>query len=206
MRLRRSRLQAALAADEMAPTIVAFPLMGVGSFVHPVAAAPGGPASRSDTVPDSVINPHPRFGTLTANIRERRGEKVDIQLPVYQDVHTTQRTVSMDCMAYGMGSCCLQVTMQASDFHESLHLYDQLTPLTPILMALTAASPIFQGRLVATDSRWRVISAAVDDRTREERGAGQDVPGAARRQFHKSRYDSVSLYISQLANSSAAAT
>ena len=37
-------------------------------------------------------------------------------------------------------------------------------------MALTAASPIHRGLLADTDCRWNVISASVDDRTREERG------------------------------------
>ncbi|CAN0540987.1 unnamed protein product, partial [Scytosiphon promiscuus] len=39
-------------------------------------ASPEGPIAQSQYVPDSVINPHPRFAALTANIRERRGRKV----------------------------------------------------------------------------------------------------------------------------------
>lgn len=37
-------------------------------------------------------------------------------------------------------------------------------------MALSAGTPIIRGYLVDTDCRWSVISAAVDDRTPEERG------------------------------------
>jgi len=37
-------------------------------------------------------------------------------------------------------------------------------------LALSAASPIYRGFLADTDCRWNVISASVDDRTREERG------------------------------------
>ena len=40
MRLRRKRLLTSLDKDEVAPTVVAFPLMGVGEFTDP-AAPPG---------------------------------------------------------------------------------------------------------------------------------------------------------------------
>merc|ERR1719183_1333183 len=87
MRLRRARVLAALKPNEIAPTVVNFPLMGVGEFTHPPAPA-GGPASESDSVPDTVINKHPRFGTLTSNIRARRGSKVDIRIPQFKDDQT----------------------------------------------------------------------------------------------------------------------
>ena len=75
----------------------------------------------------------------------------------------------MDAMAFGMGCCCLQVTFQATDVSESRHLYDQLAVLTPILIALTAATPVARGTLLDTDSRWDIISQSVDDRTPAER-------------------------------------
>ena len=34
----------------------------------------------------------------------------------------------------GWGCCCLQVTFQAASFDESVQLYDQLIPLTPIFV------------------------------------------------------------------------
>lgn len=37
-------------------------------------------------------------------------------------------------------------------------------------MALSAASPFYRGYVSDIDCRWGVISASVDDRTREERG------------------------------------
>lgn len=209
MRLRRARLLSALEDNEIAPTVVTFPLMGVEGFVHP-PTAPGGPYSESSTIPDACINPHPRFGTLTANIRKRRGSKVDIRVPLFRDKKTPEfakelpagetPSIHMDCMAYGMGCCCLQVTFQCSDMDESRYLYDQFTPLAPVMLALTAASPIWQGRVSGTDVRWRVISGSVDDRTPAERGEGTAAPdptmagGGVRRQY-KSRYDSVSTYI-----------
>lgn len=50
-------------------------------------------------------------------------------------------------MGFGMGCCCLQMTFQAQSLEEARHLYDQLTPLTPVLLALSAASPIWRGFL-----------------------------------------------------------
>lgn len=49
-------------------------------------------------------------------------------------------------------------------------LYDELSPLCPIILALSAATPYFRGFLADVDCRWDIISASVDDRTREERG------------------------------------
>lgn len=46
-----------------------------------------------------------------------------------------------------MGCSCLQMTFQAQSIEEARHLYDQLTPLTPIMLALSAASPIWRGYL-----------------------------------------------------------
>ena len=76
----------------------------------------------------------------------------------------------MDAMGFGMGNSCLQVTFQASSIKEALHLYDQLIPLTPVMLALSAASPIFRGILADVDTRWAVISASVDCRTPQEQG------------------------------------
>ena len=89
MRLRRKRILSVLRHGEVAPTMTCFPLMGVGDFVslpemttdHTVpsrhASSSGmhvrGPVANSAYVPDVVINPHPRFGALTKNIRVRRG-------------------------------------------------------------------------------------------------------------------------------------
>lgn len=94
---------------------------------------------------------------------------------------------------------------------ESRYMYDQLAVLAPIMLAMTAATPIFKGRLSDVDARWSVISQSVDDRTPAERGEAGDIasmteaelnalrqPGLAGdgiRNIPKSRYDSVSAYI-----------
>lgn len=123
------------------------------------------------------------------------------------DEHTVTETcraaIHMDAMAFGMGCCCLQITFQAKDVDESRYMYDQLAVMAPIMMALTAATPILKGRLADIDARWGVISESVDDRTLAERGREDpDAPheylnANGMRRIYKSRYDSISTYIYQ---------
>jgi len=111
--------------------VTCFPLLGVADFIvdpQPFSA----PHSKSDFIPDYIINPHPRFAALTTNIRSRRGQKVDIQVPLFKDLHTPEfanqtaqkedgamaplpegyklepdTNIHMDAMGFGMGMCCL---------------------------------------------------------------------------------------------------
>jgi len=203
MRVRRYRAIKAL--QEMLPgaslvSTVAWPLLGTKDFWTPrkPGEQPEDAASQSLFIPDSCINPHPRFPTLTANIRRRRGSKVDIRVPLLKDVRTDdkQSDIYMDAMGFGMGCCCLQVTFQARDLDESRHLYDQLAVLCPIFLALTAGTPAFKGLLADTDVRWSAISQSVDCRTSEERG----LPSVSTQKhshgpIRKSRYDSVDVYM-----------
>ena len=83
-------------------------------------------------------------------------------------------------------------------------------------LALTAASPLWRGYIADVDCRWDVVAASVDDRTEEERGLKVRLPFTLFRvwtlikvssalfqplnnnrfRIPKSRYGSVSLYIS----------
>lgn len=169
MQLRRKRLHAVLHSEEIAPTTANFPMMGVAGYDHTIGK--GGDVANSVYISDEVINPHPRFGTLTRNIRERRLSNVNIRIPLasenikklssFDDLsggdsvewklecceddkdllreevkHENKEedpsdcgallsdpqasveskksggTIHMDAMAFGMGCCCLQVTMQ----------------------------------------------------------------------------------------------
>lgn len=102
--------------------------------------------------------------------------------------------VLLDAMGFGMGCCCLQLTFQACNITEARRLYDQLAPLCPIMLALTAASPVYRGYLTESDCRWNVISSSVDCRTEEERGL---VPlNENKFRIAKSRYDSIDSYLS----------
>uniref|UniRef100_A0A8C0D4T0 Glutamate--cysteine ligase n=1 Tax=Balaenoptera musculus TaxID=9771 RepID=A0A8C0D4T0_BALMU len=151
--------------------------------------------------------------TLTRNIRHRRGEKVVINVPIFQDKNTPCPFIEtfpeddeaakaskpdhiyMDAMGFGMGNCCLQVTFQACSISEARYLYDQLATICPIVMALSAASPFYRGYVSDIDCRWGVISASVDDRTREERGLEPLKNNHYR--ISKSRYDSIDSYLSE---------
>jgi glutamate--cysteine ligase catalytic subunit len=184
-------------SDEYPITLTTFPRLGTkDDFITPYYP-PSGEKLRSQFVPDEIANPHIRFPTLAANIRARRGKKVQINVPIFKDENTPSPWIDptidfdlhnwpedddvrngavkpghvhMDAMAFGMGSCCLQITFQAKNIREGRTLYDQLSPLGPVLLALTAATPIYKGFLVDTDVRWNQISRAVDDRTEEELG------------------------------------
>ena len=75
------------------------------------------------------------YSALTKNIRKRRGEKVNIQVPIYHDINTSlPPMIHMDAMGFGMGSCCLQVTFQAESLEESRILYDQLVVIAPLVV------------------------------------------------------------------------
>ncbi|KAF7315399.1 Glutamate-cysteine ligase catalytic subunit [Mycena indigotica] len=237
MRYRRVLARQHLKPNEIPLTVTSFPLLGVpGPFTEPPSDPIGAKSSHSLFLPEEITNPHVRFPTLTANIRQRRGSKVAINLPIYFDTHTPRPFVDptipwerdvypedheakdgaaltdhiyMDAMGFGMGCCCLQLTFQACHVGDARRMYDCLIPIGPILLALTAASPIWRGYLADVDCRWNVIAGSVDDRTEEERGL------KVSSHFHfyallniskplkdsrfvipKSRYDSVDLYIS----------
>jgi len=157
------------------------------------------PYSKSQFLHDEIINQHPRFAGLTRNIRLRRGEKVCIKTPIYQDVNTSLNptteepypgNIYMDAMGFGMGNCSLQVTFSTKNIDSARFLTDQLAVFAPLFLALSAGSPIFKGKLADVDVRWDVISDSVDDRTIEERDEKNSL------YLPKSRYSSISYYIS----------
>lgn len=221
MKWRRKIAKEHMEASEFPITLTTFPRLGNKDCLIP-DYPPSGPKLRSQFVPDEIANPHIRFPTLAANIRWRRGRKVQVNVPVFKDENTPwpwkdptvnydlhnwpedddvrngaapDNFIHMDAMAFGMGSCCLQITFQAKNIEEGRTMYDQLSPLGPILLALTAATPIYKGFLADTDVRWNQISRAVDDRTPEE--LGEKPLKNDRWRLPKSRYASNSTYIAQ---------
>ncbi|KFZ12648.1 hypothetical protein V502_07003, partial [Pseudogymnoascus sp. VKM F-4520 (FW-2644)] len=221
MKWRRKLAKEHMKPEEYPITLTTYPRLGSpGVFTDPYFP-PSGEKLRSQFVPDEIANPHIRFPTLAANIRSRRGRKVQVNVPIYKDVNTPwpwkdptvnydlhnwpedddvrsgaapDNFIHMDAMAFGMGSCCLQITFQAKNITEGRRMYDQLSPLAPILLALTAATPVYKGFLADTDVRWNQISRAVDDRTAEE--LGEKPLEHDRWRIPKSRYASNSTYIS----------
>lgn len=263
LQLRRKRLHSRLHADEIAPSISVFPMIGVPGYPHTINRdGQVNNVSNSQYISDRVINPHPRFAALTHNIRMRRSSNIDISVPLEpelssrqlqrpldssspststadspalaipvsmqekeeddggddgiddDDVHSdgdvddAPSAVHMDAMAFGMGCCCLQVTIQARNELESRYLTDQLSILAPLLHALSAATPIIKGRLLATDTRWDIISQSVDDRTPAELDDDPPSPvpplygdpmmaGNGSRLQTQSRYSQIPLYIAR---------
>jgi glutamate--cysteine ligase catalytic subunit len=51
-------------------------------------------------------------------------------------VETMPDHIYMDCMGFGMGCSCLQVTFQACNITEARKLYDELAPLCPIMVGV----------------------------------------------------------------------
>ncbi|KAH9166432.1 glutamate-cysteine ligase catalytic subunit [Lactarius sanguifluus] len=223
MRLRRRLARSQLRPNQIPMTLTSFPRLGVpGKFTEPYYDPAEAVSSHSLFLPEQVTNPHARFPTLTANIRRRRRSKVAINLPIFVDDRTPRPFIDptipwhrnvypedaeakngaalidhiyMDAMGFGMGCCCLQVTFQCCNIDQSRRMYDGLIPIGPIMLALTAASPLWRGYIADVDCRWNVIAGSVDDRTEEERGLKPLKEN--RMKIPKSRYDSVDLYISE---------
>jgi glutamate--cysteine ligase catalytic subunit len=174
-------LNKALDNNTFAIMLTAFPLLGTKQFFLPNKKT-FNQHSLSSFLPDNIINPHIRFKTLTENIRKRRGKKVKISIPIFKDINTQEEKILMDCMGFGMGCCCSQLTLQCSDMNHSMLLYDNFAILSPILLALSASCPILMGKLSNKNTRWSVIEQAVDDRRSGEK-------------INKSRYSTISHYV-----------
>ncbi|XP_050705297.1 glutamate--cysteine ligase-like [Eriocheir sinensis] len=218
MNYRRRKVQSLLHPDEVVLSLANFPRLGCPDFTFPPTwPDPNNGASCSLFFPDAAITQgHPRSKTVTRNLRERRKEKITINVPIYVDLKTPRPFVEdlakygddgssvaaakenhiyMDALGFGMGCSCLQMTIQACNIDEARAIYDHLTPICPIMLALTAASPIFRGYLSDVDCRWGIIAASVDCRTREERGL--EPLRNDRFVIPKSRCGSVDCYLSE---------
>ncbi|AGO13233.1 AaceriAFR086Cp [[Ashbya] aceris (nom. inval.)] len=233
MAARRHLLGMALAQTGVVPlSTTVFARMGCADFVDlPEPWSHKNAVSRSLYLPDEIINRHTRFPTLTTNIRVRRGEKVCMNVPMFKDENTPERDdtvyerdwfpredreslpasrpghIYMDSMGFGMGCSCLQLTFSAPNVTMARYIYDTMVTLSPIMLALSAASPFFKGWLAEYDVRWNVIAGAVDDRTPYERNAEPLLPDGSpyggiapekipeTQRIIKSRYSSVDLYL-----------
>uniref|UniRef100_A0AAR2KR17 Glutamate--cysteine ligase n=1 Tax=Pygocentrus nattereri TaxID=42514 RepID=A0AAR2KR17_PYGNA len=170
---RRREASSVLNENETLCTITSFPRLGCPGFTKPefkpTPVEKG--VSKSLFFPDEAINRHPRFSTLTRNIRHRRGEKVAINVPIFKDKNTPSPFVEvfpeddgeaaraalpdhiyMDAMGFGMGNCCLQVTFQACSISEARYLYDQLATFCPIVPLKNNKFRIHKSRYDSIDS------------------------------------------------------
>ncbi|KAL8778718.1 MAG: hypothetical protein Q9213_007271 [Squamulea squamosa] len=175
-------------------------------------------SSPSASLANLIISPESRHQALFKNTYTRRGRELDIVVPVYPDSNTQcsfqKKNIDMDLASRQEGKgqpennftvldpavclinvCSLQVTMQLRDIDEARRLYDQLIPLAPIMLALTAATTIWSDVLANTDARWNILSQCVDDRTLDE-ADGISV-GSQRNRNLRPRYSSNDLFMSK---------
>jgi hypothetical protein len=149
------------------------------------------------------FSPSAKGGCLTTVLTPEASVDKEAGFVLPRSDENLRPAIHMDAMAFGMGNCCLQITFQAKDMEESRFMYDQLAVMAPIMMALTAATPILKGRIADTDARWGVISESVDCRTPAERGRKDpsapypEYAANGQKRIYKSRYDSISSYIYQ---------
>src|ERR1700761_6827439 len=103
MLVRREIAKKNMMAAEYPITLTTFPRLGCEDALSPNYPV-SGPKLRSQFVPDEVANPHIRFPTLAANIRARRGRKVEVNVPVFRDENTpwpfSDPTVNYDLHDY----------------------------------------------------------------------------------------------------------
>jgi len=151
MNVRRAKINSMCREGDILFSGTAFPLLGVGDYYVPNVnrrkecgdVMKENPFSNSQFVHDEIINSHPRFPTNVENIRQRRGEKMCILMPIYKDEKTSMEPTSqepcpgyiyMDALHFGMGSGCLQVTFGAKNIDEARYLTDQLAVLSSIMV------------------------------------------------------------------------
>eukprot|EP00800_Vazella_pourtalesii_P017771 TRINITY_DN5543_c1_g1_i2.p1 TRINITY_DN5543_c1_g1~~TRINITY_DN5543_c1_g1_i2.p1 ORF type:complete len:202 (+),score=49.18 TRINITY_DN5543_c1_g1_i2:109-714(+) len=83
LKSRRQSLSEALSAvnPNIVPlSISTFPRLGCDRFTEPPAAT-SGEINKSVFIPDDMINTHTRYRCIELNIRERRGERIAINVP-----------------------------------------------------------------------------------------------------------------------------
>lgn len=132
--------------------------------------------------PIKVLCAQPRYTTLAEKVKSRAGDRVKTWLPIYRDRltqspfvdeevngHERENRVCLDQLDMGLGCCSIQATFQTSNESEARWLHDQLIPLGPIFIAMTAATPAWKGYLVNSDCRWQRYGDLLDDRSPDEK-------------------------------------
>lgn len=155
MILRRKQLQSFLGPNEFAMTFSTFPLISCSNFTYPSISLPS----------EVIYKANTRYFVSYENIQTRKkSENILAKIPIFKNEN---KFISIQ----NLGACCscLQVTFQANCLDEACRLYDQLAPLTPIILALSASSPIWCGYLTDIDCRWKVLADLLDDRTLDEK-------------------------------------
>eukprot|EP01088_Endostelium_zonatum_P019189 TRINITY_DN649_c0_g1_i1.p1 TRINITY_DN649_c0_g1~~TRINITY_DN649_c0_g1_i1.p1 ORF type:complete len:616 (+),score=146.14 TRINITY_DN649_c0_g1_i1:224-2071(+) len=169
MIVRRAKLHSTSPSNTIPITMTAFPLMGVEDFLEPAVTSHSNKLTLSDSIPDALVTAKNRYIAFTQAITDRSGVRPKLSFPVFKDTNTKEESINLDCVAFGLGVCCLQITMQASDLEDARILYDQFVALAPVMLSLSSCTAIIKGHLVDTDARWTMLTSCADDRTHEER-------------------------------------
>ncbi|KAL8798677.1 MAG: hypothetical protein Q9182_006463 [Xanthomendoza sp. 2 TL-2023] len=173
----------------------------------------------SKALTDHMLSPESRYQALMYNTCQRRGRYEEVMVPIFRDEKTPGRfpfpSDSIRLPSHSdisnnprnhlmMGinpavavahACSLQITMQLCDIVEARKLYDQLIPLGPIMLALTAATTIWDGVLANTDVRWNGFCQVPDDRTLNEKSDKPSRDGSDK--ILRPRVSSNGVYISE---------
>jgi glutamate--cysteine ligase catalytic subunit len=206
MNLRRKIIQNFLDKNEFVLSLTSFPLLGCKQFTYP-NHLPAEIKTKYDSLfySNNIIMDRALFKSATFNKIDRKQSLPQIYVPIYKDINTPNEfrldeeirneQIFMDHDGFGMGCCCIQVTFQAESIKQACYLYDQLTPIAPIVIALSASSPIWRGYLSDIDCRWNVLKQAFDDRTKEE--LGLEPLKLNKKILKRSRFDTTELYLSE---------
>lgn len=122
---------------------------------------------------DALITDKPRYQDMFSRLPGRAPHLNDEcgylmqSLPLSSD--HKRSSISIRHAVDSWGGCALQATFSAGTLQDACRLHDQLVPLGPLMLALSAATPMYKGRLVATDTRWKAMSWAADDRKPSEK-------------------------------------
>lgn len=97
-----------------------------------------------------------------------------MNVPIFIDENTKMEEIAktepnpkfihLDAMAFGMGMSCLQCTFSTKNLSHARYLYDQMHVISPIFLAITAATPFHKGKMANWDARWNIVAGSVDDR------------------------------------------
>ena len=215
MKLRRDIIQNFLAKDEYVIPLTCFPQLGCTNFTFPYYS-PEETKSKYDSLfySNKIIMDRALFKSATFNKIDRKETMSNIYVPLFVDTNTPQpfredlsiygdlenkkskeNQIYLDHDGFAMGCCCIQTTFQAESLEQACYLYDQLTPIAPIVIALSASSPVWRGYLSDIDCRWNVLKQAFDDRTPEE--LGLKPLENSRSILKKSRFDTTDIYLSK---------
>lgn len=166
---RRELINRYLPSQTCAIPLCIFPRTGVASIWT------SGPST-------DLLCSQPRYKLVARNVDTRNQGGFKTWLPIYRDRLTMmpflddtilgekrENHICLDQQDIGRGSCSIQTTFQTTNEAGARWLHDQLIPLGPCLLAMTAAAPIWKGIMVDTNCRWQRYGDLLDDRNSSEK-------------------------------------